>query len=127
MTRLLSTPLASSTKVISMPSQVNISRMLLHFIVIAGVILVAWANTAEGHDFYDAWCCSGDPVTGDCAPAPAGSVTWSPSGWQVQKFHETVPFGDQRIRYNPPGVPGIHICEYPADHLRCLYLPEPQG
>lgn len=89
------------------------------------VVITVGVNAARAHSFYDFACCSDK----DCAPAQEGTVTWTPAGWSVvtPAIHTVVPFDSDRIRYNPHGVPQIHICEYPKNNLRCLYLPEPEG
>lgn len=94
------------------------------FVVVFGFLLIlAGLTTCRAHDFYDPWCCNDK----DCAPAAAGSVSWTPQGWSVPRLQTVVPFDDTRIRHNPSDVPGFSICEYPKGNLRCLYVPEPQG
>lgn len=100
---------------------------ILGVAVIIGFILAMnlAIGKARAHSFFDQWCCSGQ----DCAAAPSKSVTWTPAGWSVTtpNINEVVPFDDEHIRYNPPGEPQFFICEYPKKHLRCLYVPEPEG
>ena len=74
---------------------------LIGFCVIGGFLLIAFpvkAHDAPSGMEYDAACCNGTAVTGDCAPIPDSAVRITADGY--------------------------HACLYPTeDRLLCLYVP----
>jgi hypothetical protein len=103
-------------------------------IVVFLLIVVIWfvsklVRPAHGHDWYEKACCS----DGDCQPAPPGSVVLTDRGWLVYEGltnpkgvrlmrNVLIPFGDQKIRPLPPGVPpGLHLCTS-SGTVYCIYL-----
>ena len=92
---------------------------------LAGALVLA-ATAARGHSFYDPLCCNGQ----DCAPVPDGAVRATRAGWAVtlrpgdhpeitKPLSAVVPFAEAR-----PAEDGrFHVCIWPRDTLRCLYVP----
>lgn len=84
------------------------------------------ATPAFAHSWYDPFCCNGN----DCQPAPEGSVRAGKGGYTVTlplgshpmitaDFRAVVPYRDSK----PSGDNEYHICIFPKDTLRCLYVP----
>jgi hypothetical protein len=86
-------------------------------------IVLAITGVVHSHEFYDWECCSDN----DCMPLPEGAVTEERDGYHVAPFrgldHTTVvAYNDKSIiKQSPDGK--FHGCEYPANHLKCLYVP----
>lgn len=72
---------------------------------------------ASAHSWYDPWCCSGDPITGDCKPIAAGEVTERPDGYHFREF--VIPYAQARVSVDRD----FHWCEFPKGTLRCFYAP----
>lgn len=94
----------------------------------------AYAHEAPSGMKYDAYCCNGNRVNGDCEMIPASSVRVTPDGYEV-----TLRPGDHRMvtvkhvfhkSYSETRVSTdneYHACLFPDEHtLRCLYAP-PMG
>src|SRR5262245_11857182 len=99
------------------------ASMILASIGIAALPAVSTAHDAPSGWTYDASCCS----SVDCRQIPASTLTESPVGYLISISHETVPYGDKRIKDSPDGL--VHWCTISGrDDSRtiCLYVP-PRG
>lgn len=85
------------------------------------------ASPALGHSWYDPFCCNGK----DCAPVADGAVRAVRGGWRVRlmpgdhpmvtrPLDVTIPHAEAR----PSEDGAFHVCVFPADTLRCLYVPQ---
>lgn len=91
-------------------------------LALACLILACSIDAVSSHDFY-AWECCSDQ---DCQPLPEGAVEERSDGYHIAPFRglrtETViGFRDPRIKQSPDGR--FHGCEYPINHVACLYVP----
>ena len=77
--------------------------------------LVGFVLPALAHEWYDPWCCNGQ----DCRPIDAERVTARPDGYHVEGYDRVVPYSEAR----PSGDTDYHVCEIPAGHIRCFYVP----
>lgn len=104
--------------------------------LIASFIIVcpplAYAHDTKTGWFYDAFCCNGDHVAGDCQTIPSRSVTVTRNGYEI-----SVGPGDHRLvtRRHDFSLPQsdarrsqdeeYHLCLFPdEDTLRCFYAPD---
>lgn len=103
-------------------------------IIGATLFLAVMMGVALAHSFYEAFCCSGNSVTGDCQPIPDEAVKPIPGGFQitlrpgdhplVTRLH-VFQIEASKARPSPDGR--HHACLYPTeDTLRCFYTP-PMG
>lgn len=92
---------------------------------LAGALALA-ATSPRAHQWYDPFCCNGK----DCRRAPEGSVRAVRGGYAVAldpgqhpmvtvPLRVVVPYAEAK----PSGDGDYHICVFPADTLRCLYVP----
>lgn len=98
--------------------------------LLAGSLVFASATVSRAHDFYDPFCCNDK----DCQPVPDGAVTIVPGqGYRIvldrldhpmvtKPFDKIIPFSAARIS----GDDRDHMCVYPKDIARCLYV-RPRG
>lgn len=104
--------------------------LMMAFIMVAAS---AWLSEAEAHDFYDAVCCNGNSMSGDCQEVPASTVRPIMGGYQitlnpgnhrlVTRIH-VFQIEQSKVRPSPDGQ--YHVCLYPTeDHLQCFYAPPP--
>lgn len=91
---------------------------------ILAALLIAMPTAAVAHDFYSSWCCSGNPVTGDCKPTAPENLTPIHEGWRYNPTGEVIPYGDtQRLHQTPPeATEPYHVCILHGK-LRCVYTP----
>jgi len=90
---------------------------------ISSIPLSAGAHDAPSGWSYDASCCSSI----DCREIPSQTLMESPAGYLITISHETVPYGDKRIRDSPDGL--VHWCTVNGSNdgrTICLYVP-PRG
>jgi hypothetical protein len=80
-------------------------------------LLAIWAHPARGHEWYDPWCCNEK----DCGPIESKYVHETAEGWDIAPSEGGgfVPRGKER--QSPDG--GYHICRFPAQEIRCFYVP----
>lgn len=110
-------------------SRVFLAALLLFFVATA----LAWAHT-HGAMQYDAWCCNGSTVTGDCQriePEAVKSVgdsymvTLGPGDHRLATKPHVFMIRQTEARVSQDG--DYHACLYPTeDTLRCFYAP-PMG
>lgn len=94
-------------------------------IALIGIALILWAiaaEMAEAHDWYPSECCSGQ----DCREISDAAVEVGPEGYLLKLTGETIPHGDERVRFSPDAR--FHQCIVPADHnrgayTRCVFVP----
>lgn len=107
--------------------------------IMAACALAVLAGPAAGHEApagwtYDAYCCNGSTVTGDCQRIASARVRPVAGGWAVHlgpgdhrlvtRPHDYFK-GHQETRKSQDG--DFHACLFPSeDTLRCLYVP-PMG
>ncbi|MFC3164710.1 hypothetical protein [Ciceribacter thiooxidans] len=100
-------------------------------------LMIVLAPPAYAHDAatgwsYDAFCCNGSHVSGDCQTIPSRSVRVTRNGYEI-----TVGPGDHRLvtRRHDFTLPQsnarrsqdeeYHLCLFPdEDTLRCFYAPD---
>ena len=100
-----------------------------YFLAGAATLLAttACAHSAPSGMAYDPYCCNGQ----DCRPAPDGSVRAVKGGWAVtlnpgdhpmvtKPFRAVLPHGEAK----PSEDAEFHVCIWPRDTLRCLYVPQ---
>ncbi len=100
-------------------------------------VMIACASSVQAHEAhtgwsYEAFCCNGNTVIGDCQAIPTRSVTITPGGYQLL----LVP-GDHRLitrshifrlkqsdaRRSQDG--SYHLCLFPDENTpRCFYAPD---
>jgi hypothetical protein len=95
----------------------------------------AFAHTAPSGMKYDAYCCKGTEMHGDCAPIPFSDVQTTSKGWvitlhpgdhpMVTKVHVfTKEYGSER--HSTDGQ--YHICLFPNENnVQCFYAPPPNS
>lgn len=83
------------------------------------------AHTAPSGMVYDPYCCNGN----DCRPAPEGAVRGVKGGWAVTLNPGDHPMITKPLRAfmahadtKPSEDGAFHICVWPQDTLRCLYV-----
>lgn len=108
-------------------------KILLTALALSAVFVLALGNV-RAHDFYEAECCNGNAVHGDCQPIASSTVTPTDGGYivtlkpgdhrKVTRPHTFV-IPKEKVRYAPDAQ--YHICLWPTeDDARCFYAP-PMG
>jgi hypothetical protein len=95
----------------------------------------AFAHMAPSGMKYDAYCCQGTEVHGDCAPIPSSDVRATPDGWVITirpgdhpmatKVHVfTKEYGSEH--HSTDGQ--YHLCLFPNENnVQCFYAPPPNS
>jgi len=103
-------------------------------ITIAALVLSSPAAAHEAHSGmkYEAYCCNGDNVAGDCQAIPSQRVKVIKGGYQIELRpgdHRLVTVGhvftmpQNETRRSEDGE--YHACLYPTEAtLRCFYAPD---
>jgi hypothetical protein len=98
-------------------------------IMILVAVCLGIGGPVGAHSWYDTYCCN----TKDCAPVVASTVVVTPDGWRVtlgpgdhplvtKPIMALVPFTSSKIRRSQDS--DFHVCVFPADTVRCLYVPD---
>lgn len=105
-----------------------------HAYLLIGLVMGSPAAAHEAHTGmkYDAWCCNGSNVTGDCQAIPSKRVRVIQGSYQIElrpgdhrlvTAHHLYTIPQSEARRSEDG--DYHICLYPTeDTLRCLYAPD---
>lgn len=91
----------------------------------------AWPHQTASGMIFDARCCRGNSITGDCQPIPASSVTPIDGGLQITLAPGDHPlvtrvhvFQIEQGKVLPSTDGRYYACLWPSeDHLQCLYAP----
>lgn len=99
---------------------------MIHRSFLAGALALLAAG-ACAHEWYDAWCCNDR----DCAPVPDGAVRAVKGGYRYRLCPGDHPgvtgeclSGFLRHSEARPSEDGrFHVCIYPSNTVRCVYVP----
>ena len=101
--------------------------MLTRRAMIGGALSIVYASRAAGHSWYDPYCCNGK----DCQPISDGLARLTRGGWRVRLMPGDHPMISRPMdvivphsEAKPSEDSAFHICIFPADTLRCLYVPQ---
>lgn len=87
---------------------------------VSAFVSQAFAHEAPTGWSYPASCCHNR----DCRPVPAATVKEGPDGYRITISHETLPYGDTRVKNSPDGL--YHWCTSNGSDSGptiCLYVP----
>lgn len=77
-----------------------------------------FAIPAKPMGWYDAACCNNK----DCRPAAKGEIVFTPDGWYIKQFNQTLKPDEWAVKKSKDHR--MHICET-ATRARCIYVPDP--